>query len=126
MGRPAPGKRGHLAGQRNKLEKHVADAGSSNLHGGLARTNRLSRSDDAMLSGHTFVAVAVAVVAGPMPALVPSTVPGGQADGVSDVAVTSVAVLRNESLVRWMCRASKSAAACWSRASTASSSCWCS
>ena len=33
---------------------------SSNLHGGLARANRLSRSDDVMLSGHTFVAVAVA------------------------------------------------------------------
>ena len=95
---------------------------SSNLHGGLARANRLSRSDDVMLSGHTFVAVA----AGPMPAVVPSTVPGGQADGVSDVAGTSVAALRNESLVRWMCRASKSAAACRSRASTASSSCWCS
>jgi hypothetical protein len=100
----------------------VADGGSGNLHGGLVRTNCLSRSDDATLSGHTFVAV----VAGPMPALVPSTVPGGQADGVSDAAGTSVAVLRNESLVRWMCRASKSAAACWSRASTASSSCWCS
>ena len=25
MGRPAPGKRGHPAGQRNKLEKHVTD-----------------------------------------------------------------------------------------------------
>ena len=58
LGRPAPGKRGHPAGQRNKLEKHVADGGSSNLHGGRARTKRLSRSDDAMLSGHTFVAVA--------------------------------------------------------------------
>jgi hypothetical protein len=105
---------------------NLADGGSSNLHGGLARTNCLSGSDDAMLSGHTFVAVAVALVAGAMSALVPSTVPGGQADGVSDVAGTSVAALRNESLVRWMCRASKSAAACWSRASTASSSWWCS